>query len=113
MGLMSIADVQPGMVLASPVYSPQEIMLLQEGTHITAKHIFLFKTWGVLEVAIKGIEGKDVINKDPAGPDPDNEELTRRQKALEHRFSNVLDNEIMAEIFRVAKEQLVEKFFSP
>jgi len=31
---------------------------------------------------------------------------------LEHRFSAVLDNEIMAEIFRIAKKQLMEKFLS-
>lgn len=110
MGLINIADVQPGMILASPVFSSQGVMLLREETPITAKHILLFKTWGVLEADIEGIEVRDIMNGDPASSS--NEDLICRQEALEHRFSSVLDNEIMAEIFRIAKKQLAEKFLS-
>ena len=110
MGLINIATVQPGMTLASPVFSPQGVMLLREGTNITVRHIFLFKTWGVLEADIEGIEARDTMDIDITGFN--NEELISRQQALEHRFSAVLDNEIMAEIFRIAKKQLMEKFLS-
>lgn len=110
MGLINIADVQPDMILASSIFSPQGVMLLREGAHITAKHILLFKTWGVLEADIEGMGAEDVMNAHFAGSN--NEELTYRQESLEHRFSTVLDNEIMAEIFRIAKKQLAERFFS-
>ena len=110
MGLINIATVQPGMTLASPVFSPQGVMLLREGTNITAKHIFLFRTWGVLETDIEGIESRDTIDIDITGFN--NEELISRQEALARRFSAVLDNEIMAEIFRMAKKQLAERFLS-
>jgi hypothetical protein len=110
MGLINIANIEPGMKLASPVFSSQGVLLLGEGTSITAKHILLFKTWGVLEADIEGKEMENDDNVDIEGSD--NEELICRQKALEHRFSAVLDNEVMAEVFRIAKKQLVEGFLS-
>jgi hypothetical protein len=98
------------MILASPVFSSQGVMLLREETHIIPKHILLFKTWGVLEADIVGIEVEDVMDVNTA--ESNNEELICLQEALEHRFSNVLENEIMTEIFRIAKKQLNEGFLA-
>jgi hypothetical protein len=106
MGFIKVSEVEPGMVLASPVFNPQGAMLLQRGTTITAKHIMLLKAWGVPKVDIEGIERKEI--SDLYSPELDREELLSRQKSLEARFAGALDDEIMAEIFRIAKKQLVE-----
>lgn len=107
MGLINISDIQSDMILASPVFGPQGVMLLREGTRITDKHIFLFKTWGVLEVDIEGMDKKGIIEANGSST----EGLNRLQKGLEQRFEGVLDNEIMAEILRVAKKHLAVKSF--
>jgi hypothetical protein len=110
MGLINISDIQPGMKLASPVFSSQGLLLLGEGINITSKHLLIFRTWGVLEADIEGMETENNIKAHIEGSN--NEELICRQKALEHRFSAVLENEIMAEIYRIAKKQLADGFLS-
>lgn len=58
MGIISVDNVKPGMVLAEKVLTPKNMMLLPEGVTITEGHMVTFKTWGITEVNIVG-EGAD------------------------------------------------------
>ena len=51
---LNIDDLKPGMILARPVRNHQGVLLLDAGARISKKNIRIFKSWGVLEVSIKG-----------------------------------------------------------
>ena len=96
--------LKPGMILAKPVYNPQEVLLLSKGAEVTEKGIWVLKTWGVTRVWVEG-EGE-----------AEKERLTESQKkanetalkALEKRFSDVKEDPVMMEIMRVAGKRLAE-----
>jgi hypothetical protein len=54
MGLINVDKIEPGMVLSEKVLTSKRMMLLPEGTVLTAGHLVTFKTWGVSEVNIVG-----------------------------------------------------------
>ena len=60
MGLISINDLQPGMVLAAEVNDRSGRMLLAAGNEITEKHLRIFKRWGVVEVDVAGTDQASV-----------------------------------------------------
>lgn len=45
------------MDLASDVHDRNGRLLLGAGAELTEKHIHIFRTWGVLEVDIEGVDG--------------------------------------------------------
>lgn len=54
MGIISVDNVEPGMVLAEKVLTPKNMMLLPEGVTITEGHMVTFRTWGISEVNVVG-----------------------------------------------------------
>jgi hypothetical protein len=100
---VNIADLKPGMVLAHSVRNHQGVMLLGAGTKITKKNIWIFKSWGVVDVSVAGglnelktfgemheVEAKETV------------ELELREK-----FSDVMDDTVMVEIFKAASKLLM------
>lgn len=71
MGLIATENLSPGMALEKDVHDRSGRLLLGAGTELTGKHIHILHTWGVVEVAISGIEE----DKNPCpldgGIDPD------------------------------------------
>lgn len=101
---LKIDDLKPGMILYQPVRNRQGVLLLDAGSRITDKSIRIFKSWGVKEIAVTGdrsdskgadeeaaIQGKDKI-----------------EKQLKERFSDVLDDPVMAAIFKAARNRLMQ-----
>ena len=90
-------ELKPGMILAKPVRNFQEVLLLNEGTELSEKNIRMLKSWGVVEIRVEGgdeDEGREV-------------ELNSKvkesiERELKEKFSEVLEDEIMVEIMRVA-----------
>ena len=90
-------ELKPGMILAKPVRNFQEVLLLNEGTELSEKNIRMLKSWGVVEIQVEGgdeDEGREV-------------ELNSKvkesiERELKEKFSEVLEDEIMVEIMRVA-----------
>ncbi len=59
MGMVPIDNLETGMTLASDVKDSTGRLLLGEGTELTQKHLMIFRTWGVEEADIAGIDDVD------------------------------------------------------
>lgn len=97
MGIISVDNVEPGMVLAEKVLTPKNMMLLPEGVTITEGHMVTFRTWGITEVNVSG-EGDG---------DGDNELSEEEKEALEKEVleifkHNDLNGVFTAELFGIA-----------
>lgn len=103
---LSIDDIKPGMVLARPVRNPQGVLLLKAGARITKKNIRIFKSWGVGDAAI---EGQQTGAENHTG---DRELRVKEsvEKRLKEKFSDVMDDPVMAAIFNAASKLLMRDF---
>lgn len=70
MGLVSIDNLEIGMVLAGDVMDRNGRMLMGAGAELTQKHIVIFRTWGIFEVDIAGIDYEEEASPLPAEVDP-------------------------------------------
>ncbi|HIJ86192.1 MAG TPA: hypothetical protein HPP97_00750 [Desulfuromonadales bacterium] len=59
MSKIALENLVPGMILAAEVRDRNGRLLLGEGAGLEAKHLFIFRTWGVVEADIAGVEGAD------------------------------------------------------
>jgi hypothetical protein len=104
MNLVKVDNLKPGMILAQPVYNHQEVLLLEAGAKISKKNIRIFRSWGVDGVAIKGVfEGFDYPVEEHEASVKDTIEMELKQK-----FSDVLYDPIMVEIYKAAFKQLTK-----
>ena len=60
MTTLNIKDLKPGMILASPVYNLQGVMILGKGIEITNKHLSMLKSWGTLEADVESVERNQI-----------------------------------------------------
>jgi hypothetical protein len=101
---VNIVDLKPGMVLAQSVRNPQGVLLLDAGTKITKKNIRIFKSWGVIEVSVKG----ELNELTTAGETPVAGVKDTVEMELKAKFSDVMDDPVMVEIFNAASKQLMK-----
>lgn len=102
---VNLDKLKPGMVLAKPVHSLHGVLLLNDGTKITKKNIWVLKSWGVTEVWVEGEFKKDEDSHNKS----ESEERKSIEKELREKFSEALEDEVMAEIMRVAIKQLEKR----
>jgi len=101
---VNVVDLKPGMVLAQSVHNHQGVLLLDARTKITKKNIRIFKSWGVLEVSVKGELNKlKTVGETPVPRVKDSVEME-----LQAKFSDVMDDPVMVEIFKAARKQLMK-----
>jgi hypothetical protein len=103
---LSIEGIKSGMILARPVRNHQGVLLLDGGARISKKNIRIFKSWGVLEITIKG-------NPAEAASRPEDSEIRVKEEIemqLKEKFSDVLDDPVMVAIFNAAGKQLMRDF---
>ena len=101
---LNINEIKPGMVLAHPVYNAHGVLLLESGARITRKNIRIFKSWGVSQVMVKGDSGSPEDQDESAATDV---KITIENR-LRKKFSDVLDDPVMAEILEAASQQLAK-----
>ena len=101
---VNIVDLKPGMVLAQSVQNHQGVLLLDAGAKITKKNIRIFKSWGVIEVSVGG----ELNELKTAVQTPVAEVKDSVEKELKAKFSDVLDDPVMVEIFNAASKQLMK-----
>ena len=101
---INIADLKPGMVLAHSVRNHQGVLLLGAGVKITKKNIRIFKSWGVIDVSIAG----QVDEFRVAGETPGTEANEDVKMELKQKFSDVMDDSVMVEIFNAANKLLMK-----
>jgi hypothetical protein len=103
---VSLDNLKPGMILAQPVRNHQGVLLLEAGARISKKNIRIFKSWGILEVSIKG-------NPAAAAGSSGKTEIKVKEsieKQLKEKFCDVLDDPVMVAIFNAAGKQLMRDF---
>ena len=103
---LNIEDLKPGMVLAQPVRNRQGVLLLEAGAKITKKNIRIFKSWGVSEIIIKGDPAKAENRIKPT----EIRVAESLELQLKERFSDVLDDPVMVEIYKAARNQLMKEY---
>ncbi len=57
--MVTTDNLTPGMVLAGDVNALTGRLLLGAGAELTDKHIYVFRTWGVVEADIAGMQDSD------------------------------------------------------
>ena len=100
---VNIAELKPGMVLAHSVRNHQCVMLLGAGTKITKKNIRIFKSWGVIDVSVAG----ELNELKTVGEIPVAEAKKTVEMELKEKFSDVMCDSVMVEIFKAASKLLM------
>jgi hypothetical protein len=106
---LKIDALKPGMVLADSVYNQQNLLLLEKGTALTKKRIWMLKTWGIDQINVKGRGQKD----SPADYEVEFETRESIERDLQTRFADVMDDPIMQEIMKAASRQLQKRLTDP
>lgn len=70
MTMLKLDELQPGMVLASDAICLNGRVLLRAGATLTEKHLRIFRTWGLNEADIEGVDAESIFNKKLAAVDP-------------------------------------------
>jgi hypothetical protein len=109
MSKINFNDIQPGMILASDVLNKNGGLLLKEGTVLSEKHIRIFKTWGIAEADIVGFDKAKLDEESYAFLSEG--EIQTLESDLLKRFPDITSNDIMAEVFRVAKKHRIKEYF--
>jgi len=102
---LELENVRPGMILAKPLYNFQGELLVREGITLTAKQIWILKSWGVRPVWIEG-DSEETERKEMA---PEVEARDAGGHVLTEKSSEPPDLEVMVEIMRVANKRLQQR----
>ena len=105
---LKIEDLKPGMILARPVRNHQGVLLLEAGVRLTKKNIRIFKSWGVPEVAIKGETGDSEDSTEVS----EIRVMETVETQLKEKFTDVLDDPVMVEIYNAASKLLMREYQS-
>jgi len=106
MGVLSLRELEAGMVLEQPVCNSKGVMLLPAGTRLTEKHLVFLKQWGVRRAAIEGTGRETLTGEAAAQLDP--KLLEAIDSALDEKFAPDHD-EIMAEVKRIVRKMAIEE----
>jgi hypothetical protein len=106
---LKIDALKPGMVLARAVYNQQDLMLLEKGTALTKKRIWMLKTWGIDQISVKGQGQNDIVSVSEI------EFETREsiEKELRAKFADVIAEPVMQAIMQAAGRQLHKRLTDP
>lgn len=101
MAKMVLDKLEPGMVLAADVHDRAGRMLLGAGGELTAKHLVIFRTWGVEEVEIAGFD--DLPGGEGESGEISSESTAAAEAALVPLFSTAnREHPALVELFRLA-----------
>jgi hypothetical protein len=107
MGLVALDNLEIGMVLASDVLDRNGRMLLGAGAELNQKHLTIFRTWGVAEADIAGIDYAESESPLPAEITP--EALAAAEEVLQPHFVHCgLEHPALRELLRLAAIRKVQ-----
>jgi len=98
---IEIKDLQPGMILASPVYNIQGLLLLKAGAELTELNIKMLRSWGVDSVAIYD-QGKGKEDIQDTESDADKNMISNIKTELMGKFEGTLTHPVMQKIMDAA-----------
>lgn len=100
MGIISIEEIRPGMVLEKDLRDRSGLILLGAGQEITEKHLKIFRMWGIVEAEIQGVTREETFSQVTSQLDPLLIQEAETQLREEFRHTN-LKNPFIKEIFRL------------
>lgn len=103
---LEVDELRRSMILAKPVYNLQGSLLLDQGTELDEKKIWIMKSWGVGRVCVEG--GSEEEEEKIIEPEKEMKRAIRDE--LKKKFSGLLDDRVMVEIMRVARKQVEKRF---
>lgn len=105
MSMVSLDNLLPGMILASGVNDRCGRLLLGEGAELEPKHLLIFRTWGIVEADIVGVD-YDYTSQLP--DDISMEELEEAKKSLLSSYRHAdITHPATLELFRLAALRMV------
>jgi HD-like signal output (HDOD) protein len=107
MGIVHVDDLKSGMVLADDIKDAMGRFLLRQGIVLQDKHIEIFKSWGITEANIEGIDQKIASEEMTQQIDPDILRKCDNYASLLFQYSNN-DHEAIKELKRLRILQLVK-----
>jgi len=107
MGIISISELKPDMILADDVRDRTGRLLMSSGTVLTPKYIKICKIWGVVEADISGISSEDMETS--AMKRFDASTIAAAEEAVRKRFSHSdMDHPAVREFFRLCTLRTAE-----
>jgi len=107
MGVISISELEPDMVIADDLRDRSGRLLMSKGTVLTPKYINICKMWGVIEADIEGLSGEDT--KSNTKKQFDAAEIAAAEEVVRNRFlHNDMDHPVIRELFRLCTLREVE-----
>ena len=106
MGRVLLEALTAGMKLNKPVFNLNGVLLLRAGEVLTAKHLEIFKTWGVREADVVREDGAEPVTTGDPTVSP--EILATAEQEILRRFrrADAAKDPVMADIMRVAAQRL-------
>jgi hypothetical protein len=102
----NIDKLEPGMVLTEDVRDRRGRLLISAGAEIEAKHLVIFRTWGVNEVSV-GNDSSDA-NSSTTNHAIDPHEVAQMEESLKPRFRFTdLSHPAMRELLRLNAVQRI------
>jgi hypothetical protein len=109
MARMLLDRLGPGMRLEKPVFNLHGVLLLKTGEILTAKHLEMFKAWGIREADVMNADGVQPELAPEAELSPDAHAAVQAAVALRFRRSEPKGDPVVAEILRVVTRQLTRR----
>ena len=105
MASINLEDLEEGMVLSADAKDANGRVLLRAGTALIAKHLTIFKTWGILSADIAGVSREDVEASHDKVLDPI--ALEKADEILKVMFKHTdLLHPAIAELYRLRRIEL-------
>ncbi len=99
MALISSEEIKVGMFLEKDVKNSHGQLLIRAGAEITPRHLTLIRSWGIVELAIRGDAPRNLNLLDLQDIKP--EQFAKAEALLRPKFNRAgLTDPIMIELFR-------------
>lgn len=101
MGIVAVDNLVTGMVLAADVHDRSGRLLLGAGSELSQKHLVIFRTWGIVEANIEGVDESDNLSALPC--DVSLTDLAQAEQSLEPLFRLAgTEHPVMKEILHIS-----------
>jgi hypothetical protein len=107
MGILNINELKEGMVLAADVKNKHGNIMIRQGMTLSEKHVMLLKAWGITEADVEGADRDQLHEEEMRTVSP--EVIETIEKNLREFFPPLEGNEIMSEIYRIAKKLKIKQ----
>ena len=106
MARVVLESLTAGLRLSKPVFNPNGVLLLRAGEVLTAKHLEIFRTWGIREADVVRQDGGEPETATAAAAPPEMLAVAEREIGRRFRRAGASQDPTMADIMRLATHRL-------